>query len=92
MTYSANYFGGPDYAVRYATARHPLGPYTKAAENPILQRSGPITGTGHSCLFRGPDGSLMICYHGRTAATGEDRIAFLSPVRITEDGRLHVLS
>lgn len=90
MTYSANFFGGPDYAVGYATASNPLGPYTKAAENPILQRGGPVTGTGHSCLFRAPDDSLMICYHGRTEVTGEDRIAFLAPVQITGDGRMQV--
>ena len=33
MTYSANFYAGPDYAVGYATADHPLGPYVKAAEN-----------------------------------------------------------
>ena len=32
----------------------------------------------------------MICYHGRTEATGPDRIAFLSPARFTRDGRLVV--
>ena len=77
-----------DYAVGYATARHPLGPYTKAAENPILQRGRRVTGTGHSCMFRTPEGALMICYHGRTEATGQDRIAFLSPACFTPDGKL----
>ena len=90
MTYSGNFFAGPDYAVGYATAQHPLGPYAKAAENPILERGGPITGTGHSCLFHAPDGALMICYHGRTQATGQDRVAFLSPAHFTKDGRLVV--
>ena len=90
MTYSANFFGGPDYAVGYATADHPLGPYRKAAENPILERGGVVTGTGHSCLFTTAQGQLMICYHGRTEATGPDRIAFLSPARFTPDGRLVV--
>lgn len=92
MTYSANFFGGPDYAVGYATADHPLGPYRKAAENPILERGGPITGTGHSCLFSAPDGSLMICYHGRTRDTGDARMGFLSPVEVTADGRLRVVT
>ena len=31
MTYSGNFFAGPDYAVGYATSAHPLGPYAKAA-------------------------------------------------------------
>lgn len=88
MTYSGNFFAGPDYAVGYATAQHPLGPYTKAAENPILERGSGMTGTGHSCFFHTPDGALMICYHGRTEQTGQDRIGFISPAHITGEGRL----
>ena len=49
-----------------------------------------MTGTGHSCLFRTRQGQLLICYHGRTAATGQDRVAFLSPARFTAQGRLVV--
>ena len=46
-----------------------------------------MTGTGHSCLFRTRQGQLLICYHGRTAATGQDRVAFLSPAHFTAQGR-----
>lgn len=88
MTYSGNFFAGPDYAVGYATAKHPLGPYAKAAENPILQRGGEITGTGHSCMLTGPEGEMMICCHGRTEKTGQNRVGFISPARMTGDGRL----
>ena len=88
MTYSGNFFAGPDYAVGYATAAAPLGPYTKAPENPILERGARVTGTGHSCMFHTPDGELMICYHGRTEAAGNDRIAFISPAHFDEAGRL----
>lgn len=88
MTYSGNFFAGPDYAVGYATAKHPLGPYAKAAENPVLQRGGEITGTGHSCMLTGPEGEMMICYHGRTEKTGQNRVGFISPARMTGDGRL----
>ena len=90
MTYSGNFFAGPDYAVGYATSAHPLGPYAKAEETPILERSRHVTGTGHSCMFRTTDGTLMICYHGRTRATGRDRIAFISPAHFTPDGKLIV--
>jgi hypothetical protein len=64
----------------------PLGPYVKAEENPILERFGEVTGTGHSCMFDGPEG-LMICYHGRTEATGQDRVGFISPA-VLENGKL----
>ena len=88
MTYSGNFFGGPDYAVGYAVANSPLGPYRKAAENPILERYGEVTGTGHSCMFRGLQNEWMFGYHGRTEATGQDRVGFISPAEWTEDGRL----
>lgn len=88
MTYSANFYAGPDYAVGYAIADHPLGPYAKAAENPILERSAQITGPGHSCMFHAPDGQLMICYHGYTEKSSTNRVGFISPAHITAEGRL----
>ena len=55
MLYSANFFGGKNYAVGYATSQSPLGPFTKAANNPVLQKNteqgGIVTGTGH-CMLR----------------------------------------
>ena len=88
MTYSGNYFGGPDYAVGYAVGQSPLGPFVKAAENPILERYGDVTGTGHSCMLHSPEGQLLICYHGRTEKTGQDRVGFISPAEVTPEGRL----
>ena len=90
MTYSGNFFGGPDYAVGYAVGSSPLGPFVKAAENPILERYGEVTGTGHSCMLRSPAGELLICYHGRTEETGQDRVGFISPAEITPDTRLRI--
>mgnify|MGYP002449193364 CR=1 FL=1 len=53
MLYSANFFGGKNYAVGYATSQNPLGPFTKAANNPVLQKDteqgGIVTGTGIVC-------------------------------------------
>ena len=39
MMYSTNYWRGKHYAVGYATADTPLGPFTKAADNPVLQKN-----------------------------------------------------
>ena len=88
MTYSGNFFGGPDYAVGCAVGQSPLGPFVKAEENPILERYGDVTGTGHSCMLRSPEGELLICYHGRTEKTGQDRVGFISPAEVTPEGRL----
>ena len=95
MMYSANYFGGKNYAVGYATSKSPLGPFTKAANNPVLQknseRGGVVTGTGHNSVTYSPDGKEMFCvYHARTLSTGEERVVFIDRMKITEDGKLIV--
>lgn len=95
MMYSANYFGGKNYAVGYATSKSPLGPYTKAANNPVLQKNtetgGTVTGTGHNSITYSPDGKEMFCvYHGRTATTGDKRVVFIDRMEIRKDGKLVV--
>lgn len=64
MTFSANTF--EDYGVGYATAPTPLGPWTKAPENPILypmpERN--IYAPGHNSFIHSKDGSeLFMVYH-----------------------------
>ncbi|GAA4306856.1 glycoside hydrolase family 43 protein [Compostibacter hankyongensis] len=95
MMYSANYFGGKNYAVGYATSKSPLGPFTKAANNPVLQKNadkgGVVTGTGHNSITYSPDGKEMFCvYHARTSATGESRVVFIDRMKILKDGMLVV--
>jgi beta-xylosidase len=91
MMYSANNFDGQNYAVGYATSKSPLGPFKKAANNPILQKNGTVTGTGHNSVTMSPDGKDMLCvYHGRTAATGHTRLVFIDKMEILKDGRLIV--
>jgi beta-xylosidase len=63
MTYSANSYESPLYGVGYATAKHPLGPWTKYADNPILQSPGELVGVGHSSMFRDKAGQLRIVFH-----------------------------
>jgi beta-xylosidase len=95
MMYSANYFGGKNYAVGYATSKSPLGPYKKADNNPVLQKNtdkgGVVTGTGHNSVAYSPDGKKMFCvYHARTRATGDDRVVFIDRMKILKDGTLVV--
>ncbi|WP_341838779.1 glycoside hydrolase family 43 protein [Chitinophaga caseinilytica] len=95
MMYSANYFGGKNYAVGYATAKSPLGPFIKAANNPVLQKNvekgGIVTGTGHNSITYSPDGKEMLCvYHARTSATGDKRVVFIDRMRILKNGNLVV--
>ena len=93
MLYSANFFGGKNYAVGYATSKDPLGPFEKAANNPVLQKNtesgGNVTGTGH-CMVLDIGGKSYCVYHGRTRETGEKRVVFIDPLEILPDGRLVV--
>lgn len=95
MMYSANYFGGKNYAVGYATSESPMGPFTKAGNNPVLQKNtekgGVVTGTGHNSVVYSPDGKEMFCvYHARTTATGDQRVVFIDRMKILGDGTLVV--
>lgn len=95
MMYSANYFGGKNYAVGYATSKSPLGPFTKAANNPVLEKNiekgGVVTGTGHNSVAYSPDGKEMFCvYHARTTTTGDERVVFIDRMKILKDGTLVV--
>ncbi|HUC82131.1 MAG TPA: glycoside hydrolase family 43 protein [Flavisolibacter sp.] len=94
IMYSANYFGGKNYAVGYATSKTPLGPFKKAANNPVLQKNvekgGIVTGTGHNSITYSPDGKEMFCvYHGRTAATGDERVVFIDRMKVS-NGKITV--
>lgn len=94
MMYSANFFGGQHYAVGYATADNPLGPFKKSEANPILQKNtesgGIVSGTGHNSLLKDKDGKMWCVYHGRTNKTGDDRMVFLDPFTINENGELKI--
>ncbi|HWK99945.1 MAG TPA: glycoside hydrolase family 43 protein [Parapedobacter sp.] len=94
MMYSANHFAGENYAVGYATAKHPLGPYTKAANNPVLEKNtatgGDVSGTGHNSVVFLPDGRMLCVYHGRTTKTGDERVVFIDEMKIDTQGVLRV--
>ena len=95
LAYSANFFESPAYSVGYAVSEDPLGPYTKAEENPVLhagQLPG-ISGSGHHSYVYSPDDSeLFTAYHTHTVPsnpTGNRQMA-LDRVLFTEDGKMVV--
>ncbi|MES2648817.1 MAG: glycoside hydrolase family 43 protein [Bacteroidota bacterium] len=94
IMYSANHFGGAYYAIGYATGSSPLGPFKKAANNPVLQKNtgkgGLVSGTGHNSITYSPDGKEMFCvYHGRTAKTGDERVVFIDRMQV-KNGRITI--
>jgi hypothetical protein len=93
--YSANHFAGENYAVGYATGPTALGPFTKAENNPVLQKNtatgGDVTGTGHnSILFLDGVDKMYCVYHGRTTKSGNNRVVFMDELTLKEDGSLEV--
>ncbi|MFW6006841.1 MAG: glycoside hydrolase family 43 protein [Halanaerobiales bacterium] len=69
LMYSANYFGSSDYAIGYATADDPMGPWEKHEDNPVLEKDldKGVSGPGHNSVTTSPDGEeLFIVYHTHT--------------------------
>ena len=64
LFYSANHFENIDYAIGYAVADSPNGPWVKHKNNPIVHRSiVGENGSGHGDLFEGVDKHLYYVYH-----------------------------
>jgi len=64
LFYSANHFKNIDYAVGYAVADSPYGPWEKQKDSPIIHRSiVGENGSGHGDLFEGLNGQLYYVYH-----------------------------
>ncbi|RYE27178.1 MAG: beta-xylosidase, partial [Sphingobacteriaceae bacterium] len=64
LFYSANDFRDPDYAVGYATANSPFGPWKKSDQNPIISKNLlKINGTGHGDFFTDKKGNLQYVFH-----------------------------
>ncbi len=64
MIYSANDFRNPDYAIGYATAKSPAGPWTKFKGNPIISTQNTReNGTGHGDVFTNKKGEMGYVFH-----------------------------
>ncbi|PZF86724.1 glycoside hydrolase family 43 protein [Jiangella anatolica] len=70
LTYSGGAWTGPGYAVAWAVADHPLGPWRHAPEGtpPLLATRPGLAGPGHNSIVTGPDGGDVIAFHAWDAA------------------------
>jgi beta-xylosidase len=90
LLYSGSGANTPDYAVGYATADSPLGPFVRAEHNPILQRGPGLFGPGHGCAIRDSAGQWWFVYHQKdTDRRAWDRFVCLDRLHFDEQGRLH---
>jgi GH43 family beta-xylosidase len=93
MTFSGGAWTGPGYAVSWATAAHPLGPWTHApAGSPPILHTGPnLIGPGHNSLVVAPDGTDRIAFHAWDANGGR-RQMHLAPIVFAETGPVVTLN
>jgi beta-xylosidase len=81
----------PRYSVACAVGDSPLGPFTKAAANPILRQSGAVKGAGHHSIVQLPGrDEWVIAYHRFRIPDGNgyNRETCLSPLRHAADGSI----
>lgn len=60
------------YAMGYATATSPIGPFRKSGHNPILKGDAGAVGPGGGSLIQGPHGGWWLAYHAWTGGPGYD--------------------
>ncbi len=82
-TYYLLYSGGSwqgAYGMGYATASSPVGPFIKAASNPILSgTSSVVSPGGGDTPVLGPHGSAWLIYHGRDTSYSNPRTLRIDP-------------
>lgn len=81
LMYSGSGADSPQYAIGYATAKSPTGPFTKFKGNPIAAQRDGLYGPGHHAVTTGPDGKLWLVYHQKhNAGTNYHRFVAIDPL------------
>ena len=70
LLYSGGRFSDASYAMGYAIASAPTGPFIKSLTNPILAAKDDVVGPGGGSVVIGPHGGDWLIYHGRAVAGG----------------------
>lgn len=90
LLYSGGSADSENYAIGYATATNPLGPFTKYRGNPIVSKGKGIFGPGHATVIRDQEDKLWMVYHQQRDKTrGWNRIICIDPLWFDSDGILH---
>jgi GH43 family beta-xylosidase len=87
MTFSGGAWTGRDYAVSWAVADDPRGPWRPAPASAatLLQTDDHLIGPGHNSLVVGPDGGDVIAFHAWDAALSR-RELHLRQIEFRADG------
>ena len=90
LLYSASGADTEDYAIGYASATSPLGPFTKYGGNPIIAKGGNIFGPGHCAVIKTRNEQLWMVYHQqKDGSRGWNRIICIDPLWFDDQGVLH---
>jgi GH43 family beta-xylosidase len=90
LIYSGSGADSPYYAVGYATAFNPMGPFTKYAGNPIVSSGNGVYGPGHGAIVKDARGNLWHLYHQKTdTEINWNRFICLDPLWFDGQGVLH---
>jgi hypothetical protein len=87
---------GQYYGIGYATARAPLGPWTKCVHNPIVAKNLDlaVSGPGHCSITTSPDGAeLFMVYHTHADVLHPSgrRTVNIDRLLFQEDGTLRLI-
>lgn len=85
LTYSCNDFRSQEYAVGFAVADNPLGPYKRYPQNPILHRHCGYAGTGHHAIFRDNKRYYMVYHAHKSHSEIAPRQTLISPIKMRRD-------
>jgi len=90
LLYSGGSADSEDYAIGYATAFHPKGPFIKYSGNPIVSKGNGVLGPGHVSVIRDQAGKHWMVYHQQKDKTrGWNRLICIDPIWFDEHGVLH---
>ena len=90
LLYSGTGANSLDYAIGYATAAEPTGPFAKHPGNPIVHRTDSAFGPGHGCVIADAAGKLWSVYHQQKDDTRPwNRFICIDPLWFDENGVLH---
>jgi len=90
LLYSAGAANSEDYAIGYAVAKSPLGPFIKNPTNPLIKKGGNIFGPGHCSVTKDRAGQLWMVYHQQKSSNrGWNRIICIDPLWFDDQGGLH---
>lgn len=85
LTYSCNDYRSQDYAVGFAVADHPLGPYKRYEGNPVLHRHCGYAGTGHHAILRKGKRLYMVYHAHKSNSEVGPRQTLIAPMKMKRD-------